>query len=218
MTTVLMINASARFERSISRSLMTQFTDELKSQHKGEITFIERDVAAQAPSFIDQAWIEAVFTEPQQRNEVQQKLLLESDTYIEELKAADLIVIASPMYNYGMPACLKAWFDQIVRVNETFSFDLERGDFPLKPTLTGKTLLCLTSKGEFGFSPKGVRADMNYLDGHLEVLSDYLGVQTRHAIAVEYQEFSDQRHEQSKAQAEQACLKFAHTYATSLTS
>ena len=216
MKTVLAINASARFERSITRTLMSQFVDELKSQLGDEVAFIERDVAAQPPSFIGQDWIEAVFAQPQERSDAQQKMLLESDTYLSEIKSADLIVIASPMYNYGMPAYLKAWFDQVVRVNETFSFDLQRGDFPLEPILSGKTLLCLTSKGEFGFSSGQTRADMNYLDGHLEVLSQYLGVQKKHSIAVEYQEFSDQRHEQSKAEAKQACSDFAQTYAASL--
>lgn len=215
MKTVLAINASARFERSITRTLMSQFIDELKSQLGDEVTFIERDVAAQPPSFIGQDWIEAVFMEPQERSNAQQKLLQESDTYLCEIKSADLIVIACPMYNYGMPAYLKAWFDQVVRINETFSFDLQRGDFPLEPILSGKTLLCLTSKGEFGFNSGESRAHMNYLDGHLDVLSHYLGVQTRHAIGVEYQEFSDQRHEQSKAEAKQACFDFAQVYAES---
>ncbi len=49
------------------------------------------------------------------------------------------------MYNYGMPAALKAWFDQIIRINKTFTFDLARGDFPLEPIMSGKTLVLLTS-------------------------------------------------------------------------
>jgi len=51
---------------------------------------------------------------------------------------SDVIIIATPMYNYGMPAALKAWFDQVIRVNETLSLDLVRGDWPLKPVLSGK--------------------------------------------------------------------------------
>lgn len=56
-----------------------------------------------------------------------------------------------------MPAQLKAWFDQIIRINKTFDFDLSRGDFPLHPLLFGKTLIVISSRGEFGFEKNGVR-------------------------------------------------------------
>ena len=54
-----------------------------------------------------------------------------------------------------MPAALKAWFDQVVRIDKTFTFDLTRGDAPLEPILVGKTLILLTSWGEFGFAAGG---------------------------------------------------------------
>jgi FMN-dependent NADH-azoreductase len=54
------------------------------------------------------------------------------------------------MHNYGMPAVLKAWFDQVVRIQKSFTFDLARGDRPLEPILSGKTLVALNSCGQFG--------------------------------------------------------------------
>jgi FMN-dependent NADH-azoreductase len=120
---------------------------------------------------------------------------------IGELEAADVIVIGTPMYNYGMPARLKAWLDQVIRVDRTFSFDLARGDWPLEPLLAGKALILLTSSGEFGFSGDGVRADMNHLDTHLRVASRYLGVGRTFHVGIEYQEFGDDRHERSVADA-----------------
>ena len=65
--------------------------------------------------------------------------LQHSEALIEELQSADVILLGAPVYNFGMPAQLKAYFDQVVRVGRTFSFDLARGDFPLEPILSGKT-------------------------------------------------------------------------------
>lgn len=109
------------------------------------------------------------------------------------------------MYNYGMPAVLKAWFDQIMRVGKTFTFDLARGDFPIEPVLSGKTLVLLTSSGEFGFGVGvgvgGVREHMNHLSPHIQALTKYLGVDQFYEIGSEYQEFADDRHTASVEKA-----------------
>jgi len=74
-----------------------------------------------------------------------------SDILTGELVQSEIIVITTPMYNYGMPASLKAWFDQVIRINKTFSFDLARGDQPIEPIQSGKTLVILSASGEGGF-------------------------------------------------------------------
>ncbi|WP_043320754.1 FMN-dependent NADH-azoreductase [Microbulbifer sp. HZ11] len=203
MKTLLKIDASARnlhnakaSYRSLSRQLSDYFTAQWMDQpHKYSI--IHRDVGLAPPTFMSEAWIGAAFTPEEKRSQPQQTELALSDQLINEVVAADLIVISTPMYNYGMPASLKAWFDQVVRVNKTFSFDLNRGDFPLQPILSGKTLVLLTSCGEFGFGPGGVRESMNHLGPHIRTLSHYLGVEHFHEIGIEYQEFNDERHRAS---------------------
>jgi FMN-dependent NADH-azoreductase len=117
---------------------------------------------------------------------------------------ADIILLSTPMYNYGMPAALKAWFDQVIRVHKTFTFDLSREDFPLQAILSGKIMVLITSSGEFGFQPGGLRETMNHLGPHIKVASQYLGVEHVHEISSEYQEFNDKRHQDSynKAQTE----------------
>lgn len=129
------------------------------------------------------------------------ELLAYSDQAIRELTSAHVLVVATPMHNYGMPAALKAWVDQIVRINETFSFDLSRGDFPLEPILSQKRLVTLTSAGEFGFAPGGIRAEMDHLHPHLTTLERYLGVSNSWHIGIEYQEFGNERFETSKQAA-----------------
>ncbi|KEA62974.1 FMN-dependent NADH-azoreductase [Marinobacterium lacunae] len=219
MTNILRIDASMRTldtenatHRSLSRALAERFCDAYGRYD--ESTFITcRDVGSAPPPFIDRNWLAAVFTQEASRTVDQHILLDTSDQLIAELERADLIVISSPMYNYGMPASLKAWFDQVVRVNKTFDFDLERGDFPLAPLLSGKTLVLLTSCGEFGFGPGEIRETMNHLGPHVRTLGKYLGVETFHEVRIEYQEFGDARHHTSIEQAQQAVDALARALA-----
>jgi len=200
MTVLLQINASPRSERSLTRKLSSAFVEAWRAKEPSA-GIIVRDIGVSPPPFVSEAWIGAAFTSPDGRTPQQHDLLRASDEMIDELTRADILVMATPMYNYGMPATLKAWFDQVIRVNRTFSFDLARGDYPLEPILRGKTLVILASRGEFGFEPGGVRQSMNHLETHIRVAARYLGVETSHLIAIDYQEFGDHRHERSVAEA-----------------
>ncbi len=215
MTSILNINSSARRidnERadynSISRQLGQLFLNEWRSLNRAS-KITERDLSLNPPSFITQDWIASVFTPEENRTNEQQKLVAESDRLIEEVAQADLIVITAPMYNYGMPAVLKAWFDQVIRIHKTFSFDLARGDFPLEPILSGKTLILLSSCGEFGFETDDPRGSMNHLGPHIKTLGRYLGIDSFYEIRCEYQEFADERHRQSLNNAKTRIISLA---------
>lgn len=208
MTNVLRIDASARSERSRTRALADAFEAAFSTADPTAV-FTRRDVGLAPPPFISENWIAAAFTGRAERTLAQAAELAISDALIEEVRSADIIVVASPMYNYGMPAALKAWVDQVVRVNETFSFDLARGDRPLEPTLAGKTLVILTSVGEFGFAPGGMNAAHNHLEPHIRTVGKYLGASCVHEITIEYQEFGDERHASSIARAHKAAEALA---------
>lgn len=215
MSSLLHIDSSVRAANnpnpdhdSISKNIALRFIDTWKqNQPADEYTY--RDVGINPPDFITQDWIDAVFTSEEKRSPAQKDRLSLSDKLLAEVSAADVILISSPMYNYGMPAQLKAWFDQIIRINKTFDFDLSRGDFPLKPLLSGKTLIIVTSSGEFGFEKGGIREDASHLAPHLRTLSKYLGADTVYEIAAEYQEFGDERHRTSVADAKNRAEKIA---------
>lgn len=207
MTNVLIVQTSARNQigdngrpRSISRRLGEHFI-QTWAHKQPTLNVTHRDLAETPPDFVDQDWIAAAFTASDERSTAQQKRLQQSDALIHEVHQADVIVITTPMYNYGMPAVLKAWFDQVVRVNETFTFDLARGDYPLEPVQSGKTLVLLSSSGEFGFGRNEEREHMNHLGPHICTASRYLGIEETFEIGVEYQEFNDERHAQSLARA-----------------
>ncbi len=223
MTTLLHVDASVRAAKndnpahdSISKNIAKHFVDSF-AQHQAIDEYIYRDVGMNPPPFITQDWIGAVFTPENKKTAEQLQLLALSDTLIAEIAAADIIVISSPMYNYGMPAQLKAWFDQVVRINKTFDFDLSRGDFPLQPLLGGKTLVVITSTGEFGFEQGGIREHMSHLVPHLRTLSKYLGVSTIYEIASEYQEFADARHQQSLSNAYSQAIALAQNISYGMT-
>lgn len=206
MKNILYISCSVRKysenetqHQSISRMLGEQFLSTFsQTTHKVEVT--HRDLSVKQPAFIDEAFIAAAFAKGV-LSEEQRLVLAESDDIIKEVTNADIIVIASPMYNYGMPAVLKAWFDMVIRVNKTFSFDLARGDKPLEPILSGKTLVLLASWGEFAFKKGESQYHLNHLSSHIEQLAPYLGAEAFYEIASEYQEFSDDRHKHSKQHA-----------------
>lgn len=205
MTTLLHIDSSARVTRSISRSLSARFVDGWLARRPGD-RVIRRDLAANPPPLLDESWIAAAFTPPEKRDAAMRAALAYSDAVEEEVFAADLIVMGAPMYNSGMPGALKAWFDQVIRVGRTFSFDLARGDRPIEPLLSGKRLVVLSSYGEFGMGPGDVRASENHLGPHLAALAPSLGVAADdvRTIAAEYQEFGGERHARSRAEAEAA--------------
>lgn len=202
--TVLHIDSSARLERSHTRRLGKLFTDAWRAARPQD-RIIYRDIGLNPPMPVSQDWIAAAFTAVDQRSAAMRETLAHSDALIDEIEAADLIVLGAPMYNYNIPASLKAWFDQVARIGRTFSFDLARGDFPIEPVLGGKQLVVLSSRGEFGFNG-GVRAHMNALDTGIAACAHYLGANAADiiTIAAEYEEFGGERRAQAIADAEAA--------------
>ena len=120
--------------------------------------------------------------------------LAESDVLTAEIIAADLIVIGAPMYNFGIPAPLKAWIDNIVRVGVTFGFDRARQGEPYWPMLpSGKRMIILTARGDYGYGPGERLADINLVEAGLRIPMAYIGLTDTETIAVEYDEFADER-------------------------
>ena len=200
MTHVLLLDSSARVPRSLSRRLTTEFFN-LWRARRPEDRIVRRDLASDPPPHVTEEWIAAAFAPLEERSPGQRRALEASDQLIDEVLAADVIAIGTPMYNYGMPSTLKAWVDQVVRIGRTFSFDLARGDEPIEPIQTGKSLVVMTASGEGGLGPSGPNASLNHLDGHLAAALRLIGISYRHTVRIEYQEFADERHERSTREA-----------------
>ncbi|WP_454761659.1 FMN-dependent NADH-azoreductase [Caulobacter segnis] len=221
MTTLLQIDASARSGRSgesrhgsHTRRLTHRFIERW-GQLRPEDEIHHRDVGVRPPRPVSGDWIHAAFTPPHAREPWLREVLSESDTLVAELKAADVIVIGAPMYNFGPPAPLKAWIDNIVRVGLTFGFDRLREGEPYWPMLAsqGKTLVVLTARGDYGYDAGGRVADLELVTPSLAKPVAYLGVTDLRTVAVEYDEFQHERLAASLAQAETAVDALVETLA-----
>src|SRR5467141_4736072 len=116
---LLRIYSSAR-SSSVTRQLTAKFVEEWKKNHPtGEV--IQRDLATTVLPHITDHW-GGTLLEPSQMTPAQRNYLSTSDRLIEELQAADTIVIGAPMYNFAIPSSLKAWIDQIVRMGKTIGY------------------------------------------------------------------------------------------------
>ena len=137
MTKVLRIDASMRRDGSTTRTL----TDAV-IQRLAPASVTTRDLA-DGIGLIDQDWIGANFTDPDQRTDAQKARLAQSDALIAEIQQADVVVIGAPIYNFGVPAALKAWIDQIARARVTFKYT-ENGPVGL---LEGKRAVVVVASG-----------------------------------------------------------------------
>lgn len=143
MTTLLQINASINSEKGHSSQLAYKFVDAFQAQ-RPHAKILVRDVAAAEPvPHLSAERFSAFISQPEARNAEQAAVVAYSDALINELKQADVIVIGLPMYNFGVPSQLKAYFDHIARAGVTFKYT-EKGPVGL---LTGKKVYVFAARG-----------------------------------------------------------------------
>jgi FMN-dependent NADH-azoreductase len=183
MKKVLVINSSARAGRSQSRKLAEVFAEHWKSIHTGA-TISYRELGNEDVPHINENWIAAAFKPETTRSETEKDVLKTSDAYISELLDADVIVLASPMYNWSIPSVLKAYIDQIVRVNKTFKFNPANAQHPYTGLLEGKTLFLLLSRGEPGYEEGDYNAHLNFQSTYLKTVFNIMGISKIHVVAI----------------------------------
>jgi FMN-dependent NADH-azoreductase len=127
---ILEVSASGRQGGSISRLLTAELIEALEIR-EGAVDTVRRDLS-EGISFVDDAWIAANFTPEEERTAEQREILRPSDDLAAELEAADVIVIGAPIYNFGIPAALKAWVDMIARARKTFRYTADGPEGLLK--------------------------------------------------------------------------------------
>ena len=171
---VLRIDASARRQGSITRVLEDELLARLQDQY-GVLQVTTRDVSA-GLEFVDQDWIGANYTAADQRSTAQQERLALSDALVDELYAADVLVIGVPVYNFGIPAVLKAWVDLVARVQRTFRY-----------TENGPVGLLKGRKAYLVFASGGVVAgsEMDFASSYMRHVLTFLGITDVELIAAE---------------------------------
>ncbi len=121
MPTLLQINSSLFSTGGESSRLADRFVAQWRERNP-DATVIQRDLAAQPVPHLDAARFMAFLAKPQERTSEQQAVIAYSDALIDELRRADVIVLGLPMYNFGVPSTLKAYFDHIARAGVTFRY------------------------------------------------------------------------------------------------
>jgi FMN-dependent NADH-azoreductase len=219
MTCLLHIDSSARAGGSDehrfgshTRRLTSRFVARWRAARPHDpVTY--RDVGQHPPAPVSGQWIHAAFTPPDQREPWMREVLAESDALVDELIGADLIVMGAPMYNFGPPAQLKAYIDNIVRVGRTFGFDRNREGEPYWPLLAGqgKRLVLLGSRGDYGYDEGGRIAHLNHVEAGVRTPFRYIGIEEAYGVAAEYDEFGGDRLAASIAAAEAAVDRLVDT-------
>ena len=163
MTHILRVDSSMRTEGSVSRNLADKLVERLSD---GSTQVTERDLA-NGIELINENWIGSNFTDPSDRSDEQKTSLATSDELVNELRAADTVVITAPVYNFHVPAALKAWIDMVARARETFRYT-EEGPVGL---LTGKKVyVVMTSGGTV------LGAENDFVSGWLKYILAFMGM------------------------------------------
>jgi FMN-dependent NADH-azoreductase len=162
---ILRIDSSARREHSVTRRLGDEVIRRLLHEHPGAA--ITTRELSDPVDLIDERWVHANLTDPAQRNAQQRRVLADSDRLLQELDAADAVVLTAPVYNFSIPATLKAWIDMVCRAQLSFRYT-EDGPVGL---LRDRPVYLVMASGGTAF---GGPAD--FASGYLRHIFGFIGI------------------------------------------
>lgn len=166
---ILHIDSSSRGQRSHSRQLTRAFVEELQTLQP-DASIVYHDLGHQPVPHVDEAWIAAAYSDPATHSPALQNAIALSNELVDELLAADVIVVGAPMHNFSIPSTLKAYIDQIVRAGRTFDPATYQG------LAAGKKLFVLTARGGGGYGPGEPMEAMNFQEPYLRAIFGFVGV------------------------------------------
>lgn len=167
MPTLLKIDVSPRGDYSVSRKLSAEFASQWQKTHTGG-TIVTRDLVKTELPFVDLPWIVGAYSTPDQHTPEQAAAIQVSDELTAELLAADEIVLATPMYNFSIPAALKAWIDHVVRLGKTFSASYEG-------LAKGKKVTLIIASGSV-YTPGSHMESYDSETGYLKQILGFIGI------------------------------------------
>ena len=169
MATLLHLDSSP-LASSVSRELTHEFVGNWRKAHPtGQVIY--RDLAANPPQPVDQAWIYAAHTPADTLGPEQKALLAKSDEFIAELEQADEYVFGVAMHNFSIPAVLKMWIDQVVRGGRTFAY----GPNGPRGLLSGKRATILVASGGV-YEARTPLAALNFIDPYVSTILGFIGI------------------------------------------
>lgn len=175
-----------------SRRLKRDFVEGWKQAHPADVVTY-RDIGRNLVPHVDEPWIAAAYTLPEQRTHQLQEAIRISDQLVDKFLAADLYVIGIPMYNFSVPSTFKAYIDQIVRIGRRFAFEPENSANPYKPLVLGKKMFIIAARGGSGFGAGGQYEKLNYQTPYLATVFGFMGITDIMFIDVENDESGGQK-------------------------
>lgn len=194
---ILIINSSVRNERSYSRKLTRLFEENWKTKYPLD-TFTYREAGIDSIPNIDEGWIAGAFKKPSDRTEENKKALQLSDELVNELRDHDLYVIGTPMYNWSIPSGLKAYIDQVMRINETWKFRSGTPDGDYVGLLDHKKAFILSTRGDTGYGENEKNGSVNFQTTYLKHILGIMGVRDVTIFSLDNEEFGGEIFEKSK--------------------
>lgn len=170
MSHLLAITSSPNAEGSVSNALVEDFIDSWTAA-KPQTAITRRDVGLNPPPHLDGATIGSIYTPVDQRDSGAQQRIALSDILVDELEAAQVIVIGAPMHNFGLPSGLKAWIDHVARVGRTFEYTAEGP----KGLLSGKKVFVLGARGG-DYSAASPAHGMDFVTPYLKTVLGFIGL------------------------------------------
>jgi FMN-dependent NADH-azoreductase len=175
---ILLIQSSPRGSESYSQKVARSIVGDLEELYPGA-NVVVRDLAQNPPPHVGQAFVGGGSTGPKQRTPEQIKALALSDVLIDEVLAADVIVFAVPMHNFGPPSTLKAWIDHVVRVGRTVSYSQKGPEGMLK----GKRAILVLARG--GVYSDGPAKPLDFQEPYLRAILGFIGLTDIEVVRVE---------------------------------
>src|SRR5215470_1670690 len=179
MGNLLFVSSSLFGDGSQSRSVAREFIDRWRDAHP-RTSVTERDLTADSIPHLSLATLAATAQPADARNAAERQSAALADTLIEEVEAADVIVIAAPMYNFSIPSTLKAWIDHIARAGRTFRYGASGPEGMLK----GRKAFIVTGRGGV-YSGESPAKSLDFQEPYLRATLGFLGLDDVAFIHVE---------------------------------
>lgn len=174
MSNILHITSSIRGDESVSNQIGKALVEGLAAKSGASVT--KRDLSTNDIPFVSADRFAANLAPADERTDEQNELAAISDTLIAELQAADTIVISSPIYNFGVPASVKAWADMVARAGTTFQYTPEGP----KGMLEGKKAYIAVVSGG---TPVG--SEIDFMSPWLRFFLGFIGIHDVEVIAAD---------------------------------
>ncbi|MEM8839119.1 MAG: NAD(P)H-dependent oxidoreductase [Pseudomonadota bacterium] len=188
MTTLLRIDSSSRTVGSHS-SRLADFAEEKWQALNPNGRVTRRHLARDPIPILSQDTITGFYTPAEALTDGLRKATALSDRLILELQEAETLLLAVPIYNFSVPAALKAWIDQITRIGHTFSFT----DGAFAGLVKTRRAIVICAYGANGYLPGEAFEQANYLEPYLRFLLSFLGIEKIEVITVQETTGTDEK-------------------------